>query len=192
MPDIYTNHLSRRIIRQRGFCMSKRSRTVVMKNTFNGDIVRSDRIHVHTGRESFRGRRGHPERRWQKTSDIPILPIPSSNQSQPTTNVAPPRLSFYNPIEIGSDADLVTFANDHGYPGNGSSDNPYLLDGIYISFNYYTYGTALAIHDTTLHFIISNSTFYNAKFSSSPYQIGAGIMLSNVPECGNRELPDVQ
>ena len=124
-----------------------------------------------------------------KASDIPTIPIPVHNRSQPAPNVAPPKLTFYSPIEIGSDADLVTFAVAHSYPGNGSSENPFVFDGIYISFNYYTYGTALAIHDTTLHFIISNSTFYNAKFSSTPYQIGAGIMLSNVQ---NAEIENCQ
>ena len=36
-----------------------------------------------------------------------------------------------------------------------------------------------------LHFIISNGTFNNGKFSSTPYQIGAGILLSNVQNAHN-------
>jgi parallel beta-helix repeat protein len=114
-----------------------------------------------------------------KTSDIPIT-APLDDRSPSVTDVNPPTINLYYPVIIGSDAELAAFASANGYPGSGSADDPFLFNGLYIYLNYYTYGSALVIKDTTSHFTISNSSFNYAKYSSAPYQIGAGILLSNV------------
>ena len=113
------------------------------------------------------------------SSDLPAL-VPSDHPSRTAGDIDPPTLSFNTPIEIGSDADLEAFALAHYYPGNGSAANPFVIDGLFIGLQYNDYGTALFIHDTTLYFVISNSTFNDGKFFSTPYQIGAGLLVSNV------------
>ena len=107
-----------------------------------------------------------------------VAPISAAPQS--AFDVPSPILTLATPVVIGSNAALAAFALLYGFPGNGSSDNPFLLDRISISLNSTVYGSALVIKNTTWYFVLSNSSFSGGKFLSSPDQIGAGILLSNV------------
>ncbi len=111
------------------------------------------------------------------TSTAP--PAPSNDRPVQVTPPSSSALTLAGPIIITSDADLEAFAAQYGFPGNGSADNPFLLDNIQITFGYYAYGTVVFIEDTTEHFVLSNGTFSEGKYAS-PDNIGAGILLSNV------------
>ncbi len=78
----------------------------------------------------------------------------------------------HGPIYISSDADFASQAQAEGWPGNGTSENPYIIEGYNLT------GSASAlitISSVTVHFIIRNNFI-----SGSSSQNGIGIQLINV------------
>ncbi len=82
------------------------------------------------------------------------------------------------PIKINDNSEMVRIAEDQGWAGNGSAENPYIISGYTINAAGYGYG--IFIGNTTLHFVIENCSVSNASFMSWPYSGGSGIMLYNV------------
>ncbi|MGY5876822.1 MAG: SBBP repeat-containing protein [Candidatus Thorarchaeota archaeon] len=78
---------------------------------------------------------------------------------------------YRDPIVILSDLDFENQAAEHGWPGDGSIDTPYVIRGITIDCNG-TANNSIYIEDTTVHFIITNCTFLDTTLS--------GVVLSNV------------
>ncbi|KKK47053.1 hypothetical protein LCGC14_3159070, partial [marine sediment metagenome] len=87
---------------------------------------------------------------------------------------------YESPIEIdgsatGVDANNWTWAKEQPWcTGNGTESEPYIIENITIDGQNLDKG--IAIYNSDVHFIIRNSTFYNATTSV----IGAGIKLVNV------------
>ena len=61
----------------------------------------------------------------------------------------------HEPIDIVGDDDLNATALVEGWPGNGTSQNPYRIQGLSINLDGAT-GNCIYIRDTRAHFIISS------------------------------------
>ncbi len=81
------------------------------------------------------------------------------------------------PIVINSNNDFANIASSEGWPGDGSSTNPYIIQNIEINAS--GYGAAIYIGNTTVYFIIQNVDVHHAQFKGN-FRLGAGIMLINV------------
>lgn len=80
-----------------------------------------------------------------------------------------------NPIHINGDSDLIMQAQQYGWPGNGSPENPYVISGYYIKAS----GTyCIWIENTTLHLLIINCILEDASLSTHP-PFGCAIALQN-------------
>ena len=77
-------------------------------------------------------------------------------------------------ISINGNNELVNFVNDLEFSGNGSKDNPYIIENL--SFNDSTY---LEVSNTNLSLIINNCTFENNE---------KGIKLISVENCVMQNL----
>lgn len=84
----------------------------------------------------------------------------------------------HDTIKIDNDTQLEEQATNEGWPGDGSTGNPYIIQGYDIDAK--GAGNAIYIGNTTLYFVIKNCIFYNASKVSWPYQEGAGIALYNL------------
>ena len=62
-------------------------------------------------------------------------------------------LTDHDPIQITSDADFET----EGFPGNGTSDNPYMIDGLHIEEQGFH---AIDIQNTRAWFVVNGSYLY--------------------------------
>ncbi|MEM4160522.1 MAG: NosD domain-containing protein, partial [Thermoplasmata archaeon] len=81
------------------------------------------------------------------------------------------------PLHINGDSEFANYAANEYWPGNGTSANPYVIEGYEINANGGAY--CIWIENVTVFFIIRNCTFSNAtNFGSVPN--GAGIALNNV------------
>lgn len=81
------------------------------------------------------------------------------------------------PLHINGNSDFIYTAQTYGWPGNGSQENPYLIEGYLFDGNGGDY--ALWIENTDLHFIVRKCQFWNTSNQGiTPY--GDGILLSNV------------
>ena len=74
-------------------------------------------------------------------------------------------------IQILSDNDFVS----QGWPGNGTQEHPYVIEGLYI-MTYYGATTGITIHNTRANFTIQNCTIVDYDDSVD----GTGIDLANV------------
>ncbi len=81
-------------------------------------------------------------------------------------------------IRINSDSEFAQIAQQEGWPGDGSENDPYIIEGYEIDAQ--GEGNCIYIGNTTVHFIIRNCYLHNASWQSSPYFVGAGITLYNV------------
>lgn len=82
------------------------------------------------------------------------------------------------PFRIDSDAELINFVSSRGLSGNGSRDNPYIIE--YYNIDGSKNGTCIYIGNTTQHFIIQNCRLYNANgYYSSSYYLDSGVYLFN-------------
>ena len=86
------------------------------------------------------------------------------------------RYSARGIIKIDNDANFT--AANGVVAGNGSMDNPYIIEGYSIDAN----GSKVAIYigNTSSYFIIENCTLGNASSASEAYFGGAAILLYNV------------
>ncbi|MEM3444912.1 MAG: NosD domain-containing protein, partial [Thermoplasmata archaeon] len=82
-----------------------------------------------------------------------------------------------NIIHINGNSDFETQAQTHGWTGNGTRENPYIIENYVIDAHGNYYG--IFIENTDVWFVIRNCHIYNATSSGTiPY--GAGIGLRNV------------
>jgi parallel beta-helix repeat protein len=80
----------------------------------------------------------------------------------------------HEPIDIVGDDDLNATALVEGWPGNGTSQNPYRIQGLSINLDGAT-GNCIYIRDTRAHFIISGCSLTRASVDP-----GSGICFNNV------------
>ncbi|MCX8174429.1 MAG: right-handed parallel beta-helix repeat-containing protein [Thermoplasmata archaeon] len=87
----------------------------------------------------------------------------------------------FAPLHINGNGELVSHAKLYGWPGAGTSANPYLIDKYYLNGN--ATGTPstynIWIENTNLYFRISNSTIRNAT-NASAWPSGVGIAFNFV------------
>ncbi len=83
------------------------------------------------------------------------------------------------PIRIDGDTDLNETAQEEGWDGNGSEDNPYIIDGYEIDAEG-RWGAGIFIGNTTDHFIIENCVVKRSTSISTPYHPGGGIVYHEV------------
>jgi parallel beta-helix repeat protein len=106
--------------------------------------------------------------------DTPYSIDGSTSNSDPLPLVYP-RIPD-DPVVITSNADFIT----HGFPGDGTIDNPYLIQNLLIS-NSTTYDL-IRIENTTSHFKIANSFFNGlngARIGINLLNVTNGIIESN-------------
>ncbi|MCK4265762.1 MAG: hypothetical protein KAX31_00660, partial [Thermoplasmata archaeon] len=75
-----------------------------------------------------------------------------------TDNVRP---SSHPPIKINNNEEFASFVSEKGLDGEGTEDNPYLLQDYYINGS--SDGCCIYIGNTTEYFTISESHLYEAK-----------------------------
>jgi parallel beta-helix repeat protein len=92
-----------------------------------------------------------------------------------TQNVSPnaPLIS-HGPLHINGNSDLVNLAQLYGWPGNGTPENPYLIEGY--TFDGNGGGYAFWLENTDLHVLIKNCRIWNAT-STYIFPYGAGLRL---------------
>ncbi|MHA1936657.1 MAG: hypothetical protein ACW97O_00430, partial [Candidatus Thorarchaeota archaeon] len=85
----------------------------------------------------------------------------------------------HDPIVIDGDASFSDTALLEGWPGDGSPENPYIIDGFDIDLGG-AIGHCISIYNTRVSFTISNCNLTGA--SNLGWAIGAGISLENVTD----------
>ena len=80
-------------------------------------------------------------------------------------------------IHINGNADFANQAGTNGWQGNGSQENPYIIENYNIDGNGGAY--CIWIENTSLWFVIRNCTVWNATYIQS-LVCGSGIYLTNV------------
>jgi len=80
------------------------------------------------------------------------------------------------PIRINSDLEFASMALSSGWPGDGTSINPYVISDYFIDATGYL--ASIYIGNTTVYFVISNCTLYNTLGSGN--DSSAGVLLNNV------------
>ena len=83
----------------------------------------------------------------------------------------------HGPIAIDGDANFSDTALLEGWPGDGSPESPYIIDGLEIDLDG-EIGYCISISNTRVSFTISNCNLTGASWEHWP--IGAGIKLDNV------------
>ncbi len=92
------------------------------------------------------------------------------------------RLMRHEPIRINSDLELSSIAKKEGWKGNGSAQNPYIIEGYAIEGLYYGY--SIYIGNTTLHVIIKNCYLYGARgYIHFPYFSSSALHIYNAKNC---------
>jgi parallel beta-helix repeat protein len=88
-------------------------------------------------------------------------------------------------IDIDGDANFSDIALLEGWPGDGSPENPFIIDGLNIDFSpdqddcgCFPWGECISISNTRVNFIIRNCNLTGARIADISY--GAGIYLQNV------------
>jgi len=86
-----------------------------------------------------------------------LSPIMGRDSTQGFTKIVenPLQINYvdHNPIIIISDNNFT----DYGFTGNGTADNPYLIENLEISsLDHYFIDNGISIEDTTKHFVIQN------------------------------------
>ncbi|NPA75987.1 MAG: hypothetical protein GXO25_07920, partial [Euryarchaeota archaeon] len=96
------------------------------------------------------------------------------------------------PLRINNDTDLANQASANGWPGNGTVNNPYIIQNYTIDAR--NSGPAIYVGNTTVYFEIANCTVYNVTSSSGDFNEPAGIRLANVQhaEIYNCTIYDVE
>ena len=89
---------------------------------------------------------------------------PRENLRQMTTSNS---YTVHGRIVIDSDADFTT----QGWPGNGSSENPFVIEGLFITLDI----PCISISDTTMYFEVRN-----CRITSSSLSDRYGIEIENV------------
>ncbi|MFO7991058.1 MAG: NosD domain-containing protein [Thermoplasmata archaeon] len=100
--------------------------------------------------------------------------IPSYKMSNDQTTLADPQ----GPIRIYNDSRFENVSADQGWAGNGTSDNPYIIDGFTIDAG----GASTGVHigNTTSYFILKNCNIFNTSDDSGGWYGASGITLYQV------------
>lgn len=100
------------------------------------------------------------------------------NQVNSTSTILNKQFNSINTITIKGDTDFINKASIYGWIGNGTKENPFIIENLIINTNT---SSAIYISGTSVYFIIRNCTVTEtADVSTSAYTIYAGIALSNV------------
>ena len=91
----------------------------------------------------------------------------------------PPPVTPHGAIAIVGDKTFSTLAMLKGWPGDGSPENPYVIDGLDIDLSG-ARGPGIRISNTRISFTISNCNLTGANSSFWDRGMGAGIYLENV------------
>ena len=102
---------------------------------------------------------------------IPFLHIPAVEASSSSANESRSDVAV---IQIFMDAEMEDAADQHGWEGNGTADDPYIIEGLDIDCSGHQYG--LSIHWVHHHFIVRNNTFRNLDWHTGIDP--AGLSLS--------------
>ena len=81
-------------------------------------------------------------------------------------------------IRINNNTEFARIAQQEGWPGDGSENNPYIIEGYDIDAR--GAGNCIYIGNTTVYFIIKNCYLHNSSYLSDLYFEGVGILLYNV------------
>ncbi|GEM_PF-1828172 len=84
----------------------------------------------------------------------------------------------FAPIKINNNTELQEMAQNEGWEGSGTTNDPYIIQDYEIDAHGGGYG--IFIGNTTLILKIYNVTIYNATYHSMPYNSGGGVVLYNV------------
>ncbi|UCE37379.1 MAG: right-handed parallel beta-helix repeat-containing protein [Thermoplasmata archaeon] len=85
---------------------------------------------------------------------------------------------WYQDLRIDNDTDFADTAAFFGWIGDGSSSNPYIIEGLTIDAGGLGYG--IYIGNTTANFIIRNCSIENSNGNSNQFFRNSGIYLFNV------------
>jgi len=99
----------------------------------------------------------------------PVVSSGVSHQGYPTPET---RYILHSPIYISGDADFATQAATEGWPGNGTEENPYIIEGYEITGT----GDGIYIESTTVWFIIRNCYVHASGNGIYLYALGNGIV----------------
>lgn len=94
-----------------------------------------------------------------------------SSGAQNESTMSSSSLSYYAPIKILNNSDLMNQANQEGWSGNGSYNNPYKIESIQFQ-SVTANGIAIDLENTSYYVIIQNDSFINLS--------GTGIYLQGV------------
>ena len=109
------------------------------------------------------------------TSLMYYLMLPSPLPSPP---LPPPQLTTHGVITIDGDANFAATALVERWPGDGTPENPFIINGLYIDLGDVN-GICINIINTRVSFIISNCNLTGAAYQMMGPP-GAGICLDNV------------
>lgn len=98
----------------------------------------------------------------------------SNERIEQTSFLLPSSLTAHNPITVDGDQNFTNTALAEGWQGNGSSQNPYIIDTLEIDRGGAP-GHCISISNTRVNFTISNCHLTGASIDP-----GAGVFLNNV------------
>lgn len=81
-------------------------------------------------------------------------------------------------IRINSNEEFAQMAQQEGWQGNGSRENPYIIEGYAIDAQ--GAGNCIYIGNTTVYFVIRNCYLYNASLTNKEYFERSAIILYNI------------
>jgi|GEM_PF-3648473 len=82
-----------------------------------------------------------------------------------------------DPININNNSDFADQAEDNNWPGNGSEDNPYIIEGYEIDGGDHGYG--IYVGNVTDHFVVRDCTLTNSTLENDGYFRNSGIYIYN-------------
>lgn len=95
-----------------------------------------------------------------------VSPIPTSEKIE------------RDPFRIDSDLFFAAMADQEGWPGDGSEDDPYIIEGYDIDGE--GYGYCIYIGNTTVHFIIKDNSLQGADGGDGSFYSDSGVIFYNV------------
>jgi parallel beta-helix repeat protein len=98
-------------------------------------------------------------------------------ETRNTITSTPLGLTNHSLIRIDDDTDFNTTASAENWTGNGSVNNPYIIENYF--FNGTGEGFCVYIGNTTAHFIIRNCSVNNASGNYVSYKWNTGIVIYN-------------
>ncbi len=81
------------------------------------------------------------------------------------------------PISIYGNTDLADTAQSEGWPGDGSENNPYIIEGYSIDGNG---SECMNVQDTTDYFVIKDCTFFNGSEGIKFNNLTHGVIKNNM------------